>query len=63
MIIVKVVFVDWNGNKRDCLVSSEVCEGLRKAGTEEDAFLVAIRYVKRRWTEWASICSCELIAR
>lgn len=62
MAIVKVTFDDWNGNKRTIDVTSDICAGVNTA-SEEKAFVCAIRYIRRRYTECYHIQSVEMIAR
>lgn len=62
MKIVKVNFHDWNGNDREVEVTSNMCEGLNLAKNEETLFVVAIQYIKRRYTECMGINQVEIIA-
>ena len=62
MGIVKVTFTDWNGNERAINVTSDMCPGVNSS-VEEKAFICAIRYIKRRYTECYHIQSVEMIAR
>ncbi len=60
MIIVKVVFIDWNGEEHIINVTDDMCCALN--GNEEADIITAIHYVKRRYTEWYSLKSVERIA-
>ena len=61
MIIVKVVFIDWNGEEHTINVTDDMCYALTGANEEADV-LTAIHYVKRRYTEWYNLKSVERIA-
>lgn len=62
MVIVKVIFVDWNGEEHEVNVTSEMYPYL--LGCSDEATCVkAIRYVKRRYTEFYTLCSVEIVAR
>ena len=63
MIIVRVCFTDWNGNKRAVDVTSEMTPVLNSKKDDEELIITAIHYVKCRHSEWYNINSVEIIAR
>lgn len=63
MVIVKVTFTDWNGTEHQVNVTSDMCESLHHCEEEEELICVAIRYIKRRYVEWTSINTVEIIAK
>lgn len=64
MVIIRVNWTDWNGEDHSTDVTSDMCVALGTIYTEEeDLFSIAIKYVKRRHTEWTGINSVELIAK
>ncbi len=62
MIIIAVKFIDWNNNERTIDVTSDMCEALVFAPSQEDKMVLAIKYIKRRYLECMSILSVEFIA-
>ena len=62
MTIVNVKFDHWNGFEKSVDVTSDMCERLGHAKTEEDMILLAIKYIKARWIECMHINSVEIIA-
>lgn len=63
MIIIRIKWHDWNGEDHSTNVTSDMCEALTVSHLEEeDMFSLAIKYIKRRYTEWYRIDSAELIA-
>lgn len=63
MVIVKVCFTDWNGNKRSVDVTSEMAPVLKNKKDDEELIITAIHYVKSRHSEWYNINSVEIIAK
>lgn len=63
MTIVRVKWTDWNGEEHSTDVTSDMCEALGTERTEEDMFSLAIKYIKRRHSEWYGINAVEMIAK
>lgn len=63
MVIVRVKWTDWNGVARSTDVTSDMCEALGKLWKTEDMLSLAVKYIKRRYTEWNDIYAAEIIAR
>lgn len=63
MIIINVTFTDWNGEEHQVDVTSSKCDALYHCTDEEELICTAIRYIKRRYTEWTSIDAVSIIAR
>lgn len=60
MITVKVKFRHRNGFDKTVFVTSENLNSLLTCKTEEGMIILAVKYVKRRWTECTRIISCEI---
>lgn len=63
MIIVNVCFIDWDGNERSIDVTSDMAPILYQLKDELDVMVMAVNYIRRRYTECFGINSVKIVAK